>query len=210
MDVDEENISNFAGITGSSTDVARGFLQIAGGDLERAVALFFENPELVSGMSAGLSGTGGSSSSRPSAATAPAAASSSRSRRDASREDSSGVIHIPSDDDDDIDFHDADSGADDNDQNDGHAAALAANYAQEDEDAAMARRLQEELYQQGGPGAESEVRAPIARTTETLVGPEAGWGPDDDAAFLESLRRRRPAASKTANIFLTESAVANR
>ncbi|KAJ4153792.1 hypothetical protein LMH87_010264 [Akanthomyces muscarius] len=196
MDVDEENISNFAGITGSSTDVARGFLQIAGGDFERAVALFFENPELVSGMSAGLSGAGGSSSGGPSAATAPAATSSSRSRLGASREDSSGVIHITSDDDDDIDFHDADSGADDkdNDDEDGHAAALAANYAQEDEDAAMARRLQEELYQQGGPAAESEVRAPIARTTETLVGPEAGWGPEDNAAFLESLRRRRPAA----------------
>ncbi|OAQ98975.1 hypothetical protein LLEC1_03513 [Akanthomyces lecanii] len=192
--MDEDNISNFAGITGSSTDVARGFLQIAGGDLERAVALFFENPELVSGMSAGLSGAGGSSSDRPPAATAPAATSSSWSRRGASREDSSGIIHIPSDD-DDIEFHDADSGADDYDKDDdGHAAVLAANYAQEDEDAAMARRLQEELYQQGGPGAESEVRAPIARTTETLVAPETGWGPDDDAAVLDSLRRRRPTA----------------
>lgn len=205
--MDEEDISNFAGITGSSTDVARGFLQIAGGDLERAVALFFENPELVSGMSAGLSGAG---SSRPSATPAPAATSSSRPRRGASREDSSGVIHIPSDD-DDIEYHDVDSGAEDtvNEDDDGHAAVLAANYAQEDEDAAMARRLQEEMYQQGGAAADAEVRAPIARTTETLVAPEAGWGPDDDAAYLDSLRRRRPAGSKNESRSLIENTIAN-
>ncbi|XWX02325.1 hypothetical protein V2A60_010362 [Cordyceps javanica] len=194
--MDEENISSFAGITGSSTDVARGFLEVAGGDLERAVALFFENPELVSGMSAGLSGTSGSS--RAPVATAPAATTSStRTRGGAAREDSSGVIHIPSDD-DEMDYGYADSGAEEthnDDDVDGHQAAqLAANYAQEDEDAAMARRLQEELYQQGGGGADAEVRAPIARTTETLVAPESAWGPDDDAALLESLRRRRPAA----------------
>ncbi|KAM3429857.1 hypothetical protein MY4824_008000 [Beauveria thailandica] len=191
--MDEEDISNFAGITGSSTDVARGFLQIASGDLERAVALFFENPELVSGMTAGLSGP--SSSSRTAAAAAPTAISSSRSRGGVSREDSSGVIHIPSDDDDEMDDIYADSGAEEihnEDDDSGHQAALlAANYAQEDEDAAMARRLQEELYSQGGGGDEAEVRAPIGRTTETLVAPESAWGPDNDADILESLRSRR-------------------
>lgn len=181
--MDEENISNFAGITGSSTDVARGFLQIAGGDMERAVALYFENPELVSGMSAGLAGASTSTSSRP------AQTASSRTRANLPREDSSGVIHI-SDDDDDDDMNDYNY---EDDGDDGHEAALlAANTAQEEEDAAMAKRLQEELYQQGGAqGAEADVRAPIARTTETLVAPESAWGPNDDEAILENIRRRR-------------------
>ncbi|ATY60429.1 UBX domain (Ubx5) [Cordyceps militaris] len=190
--MDEENISSFAGITGSSTDVARGFLQIANDNLERAIALFFENPELVSGMSAGLS--------RTTTVTATAVpTTTSRARGGASRADPSDVIHIPSDD-EEMDDSYADSGAedtvndDDDDDDSGHQAALlAANYAQEDEDAAMARRLQEELYQSGG-GGEGHVRAPIARTTETLVAPGSAWGPDDDAAVLESLRRRRPGA----------------
>lgn len=40
-----------------------------------------------------------------------------------------------------------------------------------EDDEAMARRLQEEMY--GGGGQEQEIRAPIARQTETLVGPGA-------------------------------------
>ncbi|KAH8698288.1 putative UBX domain protein [Talaromyces proteolyticus] len=41
-----------------------------------------------------------------------------------------------------------------------------------EDDAAIARRLQEELYAAGGDSSDG-VRAPIARTTETLVGPGA-------------------------------------
>ena len=63
----------------------------------------------------------------------------------------------------------------------------------------MARRLQEELYAGGdiggGPAGDG-VRAPIRRTTETLVGPGAyGMSDDDDmrAAVLEQMRaRQRP------------------
>ncbi|OAA55717.1 uas [Cordyceps fumosorosea ARSEF 2679] len=191
----DENISNFSAITGSSVHVARGYLELAHDDFERAVALYFENPDLVSGMSAAnLSST--TNNRGATSAAAPPATSSTRGA--VSREDSSGVIHIPSDD-DEMDYNYADSGAEDNHDDDedgsGHQAALlAASYAQEDEDAAMARRLQEEFYQQGGGGAEADVRAPIARTTETLVAPESAWGPADDQAILESLRRRRPAA----------------
>ncbi|KAF2209871.1 hypothetical protein CERZMDRAFT_46330 [Cercospora zeae-maydis SCOH1-5] len=67
-----------------------------------------------------------------------------------------------------------------------------------EDDEAMARRLQEEMY--GGPGGnrggEDEVRAPIARTTETLVGPGSygGFDPSDpgqmNAAITEQLMRR--------------------
>ena len=61
----------------------------------------------------------------------------------------------------------------------------------------MARRLQEELYGVTGTRdvVDSEgVRAPIARTTETLVGP-AGYDMDDEddvrAAVAEQMRARR-------------------
>ncbi|PLB36645.1 DNA-protein crosslink repair co-factor UBX5 [Aspergillus candidus] len=48
-----------------------------------------------------------------------------------------------------------------------------------EDDAAMARRLQEEMY--GAPGHENpdDVRAPMARTTETLVGPGADYDDGD-------------------------------
>ncbi len=193
--MDEEGISMFAGITGASPEVARGFLEMAGGDVERAITLFFENPDLASGVGAGMSG----SSSTP----APAPAPGGR-RGNAGREDSSGVIHIPSDDEDhDMDYEDVES---DDDNDGGHAAAMqAANTAQEAEDAAMAKRLQEEMYQGPGGGGGSggggsgggtdgeDVRAPIARTTETLVAPDPTWGPSEgvDSAILEQLRRRR-------------------
>ena len=66
-----------------------------------------------------------------------------------------------------------------------------------EDDEAMARRLQEEMYGAGGPAGEQEVRAPMQRTTETLIGPGSNWGPSDaddddlDAAVQEQLARRR-------------------
>ena len=62
-----------------------------------------------------------------------------------------------------------------------------------DADAEMARRMQEEMY--GGAGAEDEVRAPIARQAETLLGAdyEGGGPPISDAIqqrMLEMQRRR--------------------
>jgi hypothetical protein len=66
-----------------------------------------------------------------------------------------------------------------------------------EDDEAMARRLQEEFY--GSGGAQPEVRAPIARQTETLVGPDANWGPGDDnleAMVAEQLANRRRVGGK--------------
>jgi hypothetical protein len=64
-------------------------------------------------------------------------------------------------------------------------------------DEELARRLQEEDYGGGGAAqAQDEVRAPIQRTQETLVGPGANWGPADedddiDAMVQEQLARRQ-------------------
>jgi hypothetical protein len=64
-----------------------------------------------------------------------------------------------------------------------------------DADAEMARRMQEEMY--GGGGAEEEIRAPIARQAETLMGPGADYdldGPPLSDAIQQrmlELQRRR-------------------
>jgi hypothetical protein len=69
-----------------------------------------------------------------------------------------------------------------------------------EDDEAMARRLQEEMYGAGGPAGEEEVRAPMQRTTETLIGPGSNWGAADDdedvdAMVQEQLARRRAGTS---------------
>lgn len=80
-------------------------------------------------------------------------------------------------------------------------AVTVARTAQEEEDAAIAKRLQEELYAENTATSDG-IRAPIGRTTETLVAPTYGLGHVDDddggvdAAVLEHMRRRRQAARR--------------
>jgi hypothetical protein len=191
--MDQEFISTFCGITGASTEVAQGFLNLSNNDVSGAIELFFENPELASNVQTSVP-------SRPTA-------TSETTPREASRE----IIQIDSDDDDVMHVDD------DSDQDDAREAAQrAAALAQEDEDAAMARRLQDELYGEGGGqsgGAngmgEDGVRAPIGRTTETLIAPNPAWADEEDdggahAAFLEQLRRRRAAPGKVSKALREE------
>jgi len=68
-----------------------------------------------------------------------------------------------------------------------------------EDDEAMARRLQQEMYGAQGAGAgEQDVRAPMARTTQTLLGPSSDdWRNDDselDRAVLEQMSRRHRAS----------------
>ncbi|KAG9250333.1 uncharacterized protein F5Z01DRAFT_666489 [Emericellopsis atlantica] len=189
--MEQESISMFCGITGASTEVAQGFLNLSNNDVSRAIELFFENPELASNV-------------QTSVPSRPAATSGTTTTREGSRE----IIQIDSDDDDIMQVDD------ESDQDDGQAAAQrAAAMAQEDEDAAMARRLQNELYGEGGGqsgGAdgmgEDGVRAPIGRTTETLIAPNPAWADEEDdggahAAFLEQIRRRRAAPGRSGGPF---------
>jgi hypothetical protein len=182
-----EDIEAFMGITGANRTAAERMLELCGSDLEQAIQLWFTDEDLQrslnstgpSAMAAGTSTTAATRSGRP-------------NRPQVGREDAQGVIHIDSDDDDvpmtEDETDDADADADD--------AANVARQAQEEEDAAMAKKLQEELYGggAGGQGAPDEdVRAPMARTTETLVGPNYNDGDDGHAAVLEQLRRRQQA-----------------
>lgn len=167
-------IEELKAIINCSDDAAATLLQIANGDLMQAMNLYFDNPDIVNSVRA-----------------APA------SRSNQARGTSSGnAIQIDSDDEgDDVQVLDSD---DDMSFGNEDAAAVARN-AQEEEDAAMAKRLQEELYGGGGAGGQGasggdDVRAPIARTTETLMAPSYGYGEDDmdnAAAVMEQLRRRQ-------------------
>lgn len=87
----------------------------------------------------------------------------------------SGVVTIDSDDDDDR-----------------PGTSHMAQNANFESDEAMARRLQEQAY--GPSGDPDQVRAPMSRTTETLVGPGADYGDseiDMRAAIAEQLQARQ-------------------
>ncbi|KAL2136193.1 hypothetical protein VTI74DRAFT_5071 [Chaetomium olivicolor] len=180
--VRDEDIESFMGITGADRRAAQQMLELCGSELEQAIQLWFNDEELQRSLT----------NAGPSAATAPASRSSRPNRPQIGREDAQGVIHIDSDDDIPM--------TEDDDNDDADEVANVARRAQEEEDAAMAKRLQEELY--GGQSAgEESVRAPMARVTETLVAP--GYDDDDGghSAVLEQLRRRQQARARPNNPF---------
>ncbi|KAL4930721.1 DNA-protein crosslink repair co-factor UBX5 [Aspergillus undulatus] len=88
-------------------------------------------------------------------------------------EDASGVVHLDSDDDET------------------HNSPRNPPTSTFEDDAAMARRLQEEMYGGQQQGQADDVRAPMARTTETLVGPEADFGDDMHESILGQIRARQ-------------------
>ncbi|KAK4044360.1 hypothetical protein C8A01DRAFT_42798 [Parachaetomium inaequale] len=183
----EEDIESFVGITGANRTAAERMLELCGSELEQAIQLWFADEDLQRSLS-----NAGPSTAAASAA-APASRSSRPNRPQIGREDAQGVIHIDSDDDVPMTEDEFD---------DGDEVANVARLAQEDEDAAMAKRLQEELY--SGPNTdETGVRAPMARTTETLVGGPSFDDGDDDgrAAVLEQMRRRHQARARPNNPF---------
>jgi hypothetical protein len=112
--------------------------------------------------------------------------STSGPQRVSGRQDESGVVHIDSDDDVTVDeMRSVPRGR----------PAPAAAF---EDDEAMARRLQEEIYGGGGGGGagEDDVRAPMARTTETLVGPEDDFDDGMQASILARMRSRGQRSSK--------------
>ena len=156
----EEDILNFVSITSADPEKAASYLRLTENNLEQAIQLYFDSPNLDVGVGAGSGG----GSSRP-----PQNAASSAQN----------PIQIDSDDDmDNLD----------------DPSLPRRRTAAEEDDEAMARRLQEEMY--GSMAPESDVRAPMARTTETLVGPGAWTGEDEDvdglvADAMTGIRGRR-------------------
>ncbi|KAL0938462.1 UBX domain protein [Colletotrichum truncatum] len=195
----DEDISNFVAITAASPEAARGFLEMANNNLESAIQLFFENPDIQNSFNQ-------AANAAPSAGASTTPPVPTSTRPTVGRQDERGVIHIDSDDDGDTAMTVDDDDDDPFGQNDSDIAANAqveaiARTAQEEEDAAMAKRLQEELYSERGTGgaggaAQDDVRSPIARTTETLVGGydgDGGMGMDMDTILRAQLRQREAA-----------------
>jgi hypothetical protein len=161
----EEDVINFVSITSADPQKAAQYLRLTDNNLEQAIQLYFDSPNLD---------VGDTPASHP-----PAGNAASNDRN---------PIEIPSDD----EMSDFDAGGQfQSDTPPAHGASL-------ERDEEMARRLQEEMYGNTGAEAETGVRAPITRTTETLVGPGSNWEPsndeDLDAMIQEQLAaRRRPA-----------------
>lgn len=179
----DDTVAQFMSITGANDTVAAGCLGMTENDVMAAVNLYFENPEIASSFTDQAPAAAPASSS-----TAPASrAQGTSSSRNLGRQDERGVIHISDDDDDDEPIQiDEDDDLEEVDHSD------LQRIAQESDDAAMARRLQEEMYGGGGAPGADDVRAPIARTTETLVAPSGYGAPIDDDGFsgLEHFRRQ--------------------
>lgn len=163
----DEAIAQVVAFCDTTPERAAQYVQLADGDANQAVSLFFENN------GADLAAQFATSTPAPST----------------SRLTGSGNARDPINlDDDNI--------SDDNDpeitgfrKTEPSASQQNASAAYED-DEALARRLQEEMY--GAGGAEEVVRAPIARQAETLVGPGADsvtyTGAGLDAAVQERIQ----------------------
>lgn len=179
----DDAVDHFMAFTGAGADVARRYLGLTENNSEQAIQLFFDSPELASGLD------------QQSEASAPPIPTSTRPQTGAASAEhgtSKAAILIDSDDDEHMDLDD------DNDVEAAEraAAAAAAHAADLEDDEAIARRMQEELYAggdaSGGYDADG-VRAPIGRRTETLVGgPDGDWDADDmHAAVLQQRRARQ-------------------
>lgn len=205
--MEDAAVAQFTSITGTSTERASQYLRLTDGNLEQAMQLFFDSDGID------MEGSAPPSSSAPVASSQPPTAPSQQhhqSSRAGGHTDDGGIIHINSDDeisddnDPEITGYNARAGATSRSRSALHTPAAATPPAgvvdeKVNDDEALARRLQEELYaggdMAGGRDADG-IRAPIGRTTETLVGPGADYLSDPDemrAAVLEQMQaRQRP------------------
>lgn len=164
----ESVIAEFTVITGAPIRRAETYLRVSDGNLAQAVQLYFE--------------TGGADMEDPPSST-PAPPVLPRTTRPGGNTE-------PIEIDDDIEDDDLREALRASSGSDGAAvgeSAVGGGSAYDDE--ALARQLQEELY--GGGGLDSnEVRAPIARTRETLVGGDDDYGYPDPTRHRQMNRRR--------------------
>lgn len=201
--MDDTALATFTSITGTTPDRAAQYLGLTEGDVQQAIEFFYAND------GAELEGPNPSAPTHTSQAP-PVPPSQTRPPGDRQAyEDDDGVVHIDSDVDSDIDVEPSSqeprqaivTGSSSLNAHTTSNSISPSNHDSRDVDAdeALARRLQEEFY--GGAGmagglGEDGIRAPMARTTETLIGPES-FDPNNaeemHAAVLEQMRaRHRP------------------
>lgn len=206
--MDEDTIAQFASITGSSLALAAQYLRLADNNTEQAIELFFAND--------GADLEPSSQPPRPSHPPPVPAPSTRPTGHKRGYQDEEGVVHLDSDQEDPDHSGDDDVEVARQPKRETSTAGRATSALQTsssatppvgqasmavDDDEAMARRLQEEFYgaagRSGGGGPEMVdehgYRAPIGRTTETLVG-QGSFDPTDDemrAAVTEQMVARR-------------------
>ena len=176
----DAEVAQIVSITAASPERAAQYLQLADGDLDSAIMLYLENN--------GADPTGGSA---PEAVPAQPSSSSRRSPTGQPEDP------IPIDEDNISDDNDPEVTGFQKAGKPGAVPQLPARGATFDSDAEMARKLQEEMYgaggQHGAGGGDDEIRAPIARQSETLLGPGADATPLDDrelpAHVMQQMRR---------------------
>ncbi len=201
--MDDTALITFTSITGTTPDRAAQYLGLTEGDVQQAIEFFYAND------GAELEGP---NSSTPAQTLQDPPVLPPQTRPPSNRqayEDDDGVVHIDSDVDSEIDVEPSSQEPRQafvagNSSSNAHMPSnsmppLTPGSRDVDADEVLARRLQEEFY--GGTGIASElgedgIRAPMARTTETLIGPDS-FDPNDaeqmHAAVLEQMRaRHRP------------------
>ena len=215
---DDETIAQFTNVTDANPGKAQQYLKLADGNIEQALELYFANDgaDLEASAASTTAAQPSQAPPLPGPQTRP-----SRTRR--TYEDDDGVVHLDSDKeeddlDQDMDIDEGEPGllppggtSGSIPSTAGHPPASASGRSQlggssAEDDEAMARRLQEEFYGTGAAGGaaastdvldEHGVRAPLARTTETLVGPDSyglpGDGEDTHSAILAQVRAREQA-----------------
>ncbi|EPS42730.1 hypothetical protein H072_3331 [Dactylellina haptotyla CBS 200.50] len=170
----EELLVQFTSIADSTVAKAEQYLTVTEWNLENALELYFTN----GGADLGLPTTSTSASSAavaPPPAPVPTPASRHQGRTN------SDAISIDDEDEPDEDIEAARAAAAAGASAGGSGGSAQPNIDIYEDDEAMARRLQEELYAESGNNNNASnwqeddfggVRAPMARTTEMLVGPD--------------------------------------
>lgn len=213
--MEDDLVAQFTSITGSSTVLASQYLRLGDGNLEQAIGLFYANE------GADLAPPPQPSQQPP---PVPAPATRPQRYRPTGYEDGEGIVHLDSDEEE--------QGHPDGDEVEvigqrqvpaaGRSASASRNVSGQtpptgqaaglvDDDEAMARRLQEEYYGAAETGGardetldEHGYRAPISRTTETLVGPES-FEPSNASemrtAVMEQMMARRQARPARGTLF---------
>lgn len=157
----DEAIATVVSVCGTTPDLAARYVQLADGDANQAVQLFFE--------SGGADLFGSSSSQNPPSHTTP---------------------HQTGDARDPIDVDAEDNISDDNDPEvTGFRRTTQLPPADFEDDEAIARRLQNEMYS-GRDSMNEDVRAPIARQAETLVGGYGGTLPMTGSEYSSAVEDR--------------------
>lgn len=179
----DDLVAQFTAVTSADPEKAAQYLRLTEGNLEQAIQLFYDSPALDLNTSENSHQTRLHASEGRDADQPPY------------REDREGVVHIDSDDEApetmDIDGESLPSRSHRHNPSSSFTRRPAIESTYED-DEAIAKRLQNEMYETGENL--DEVRAPVARVSETLVGPGSDWGTEeDDYGHYEILARQRRA-----------------